>query len=80
MDTQTKTNRAAAMSKFWNARKAYLMAPTCCCGCQERLEIAKNPNRHFSPDAMQHRLRRRMVLVLYSASAPPSLLILRSRI
>ena len=32
--------RAAAMAKVWAARRAWAMAPTCCCGCEERLEIA----------------------------------------
>ena len=35
-------NRAAAMAKVWSDRKNWAMAPVCC-GCGERLEIAKDP-------------------------------------
>ena len=37
--------RAAAMAKVWAGRRAWGMAPTCCCGCDQRLEIAKTPER-----------------------------------
>src|ERR1019366_782736 len=43
--------RAAAMAKVWAERRAWGMAPTCCCGCDQRLEIAKTPERqkYFKP-------------------------------
>src|SRR5664280_2381775 len=43
--------RAAAMAKVWAGRRAWGMAPTCCCGCDQRLEIAKTPERqkYFKP-------------------------------
>ena len=36
------SNKAAAMAKVWTDRKNWAMAPVCC-GCGERLEIAKDP-------------------------------------
>jgi hypothetical protein len=48
MDKQSKEKnpaRAAAMAKVWAGRRAWSMAPTCCCGCDQRLEVAKNPER-----------------------------------
>ena len=43
--------RAAAMAKVWAGRRAWGLAPTCCCGCDQRLEIAKTPERqkYFKP-------------------------------
>ena len=40
--------RAAAMAKVWAGRRAWGMAPTCCCGCDQRQEIAKTPERQKS--------------------------------
>ena len=43
--------RAAAMARVWAGRRAWSLAPTCCCGCDQRLEIAKTPERqkYFRP-------------------------------
>lgn len=38
----TNSNKAASMAKVWTDRKNWAMAPVCC-GCGERLEIAKDP-------------------------------------
>jgi hypothetical protein len=47
MSEQTRetksTNRAAAMAKNWAGRRAWAMLPVCCCGCDEKLDVAKNP-------------------------------------
>ena len=48
MDKQSKEknpNRSASMAKVWEGRRAWSMSPTCCCGCDQRLEVAKNPER-----------------------------------
>jgi len=48
MNDQSKEKnpaRAAAMARVWAERRAWSMAPTCCCGCDQRLEVAKNPDR-----------------------------------
>jgi hypothetical protein len=41
------------------------MAPTCCCGCGERLEVSKNPDRQklFKPghDGRLHALLKRVM-------------------
>ena len=38
----TNSIKAASMAKVWTDRKNWAMAPVCC-GCGERLEIAKDP-------------------------------------
>lgn len=37
--------RAAAMTRVWEGRRQWAMAPTCCCGCDQRLEVANNPEQ-----------------------------------
>ena len=41
----TNPNKAAAMARVWAGRRAWQMAPECCCGCSTRLEISKDPAR-----------------------------------
>jgi hypothetical protein len=41
----TNLNKAAAMTKVWEGRRAWQMAPVCCCGCDTRLEVAEKPDR-----------------------------------
>ena len=43
--------RAAAMARVWAGRRAWSMAPTCCCGCNERIKIAGDQARQtlFKP-------------------------------
>ena len=33
------------MARVWAGRRAWQMAPECCCGCSTRLEISKDPAR-----------------------------------
>ena len=58
MDEQTENKspkksatRASAMAKVWEGRRQWAMAPTCCCGCDARLALAKNPEQQklFKP-------------------------------
>jgi hypothetical protein len=41
----TNSNKAAAMARVWAGRRAWQMAPECCCGCDTRLELAYKPDR-----------------------------------
>jgi hypothetical protein len=41
----TNQNKAPAMARVWAGRRAWQMAPECCCGCSTRLEISKDPAR-----------------------------------
>jgi hypothetical protein len=43
--------RAAAMARVWAGRRAWSLAPTCCCGCDQCVQIQKIPERqkYFKP-------------------------------
>ena len=60
----TNSNKAAAMAKVWTDHKNWAMAPVCC-GCGERLEIAKNPEQQRlfcqGHDGRLHKLLRQVL-------------------
>jgi hypothetical protein len=57
--------RSEAMAKVWAGRRAWSLAPTCCCGCDQRLEIAGDQARQtlFKPghDAALRSLLRKVL-------------------